>query len=140
VNRPISIALGTLVLQALSLGCAKEPQYASTRRAVHSEPHVDAREAPVAASHPFARHALPQADRHWIAGHVEERVLAGNYVYLRLRESSGNDSWLVSLKATTPTAPDVRALVVGRAAHFHSRQLERDFDPLLFAAVRSVAN
>lgn len=96
--------------------------------------------APSAASHPFARHALPQTQRHWVAGHVEERVLAGNYVYLRLRQPSGSESWLVSLKVTTPTAPDVSALIVGRAAHFHSRQLERDFSPLLFAAVRSSAH
>jgi hypothetical protein len=100
----------------------------------------EASEAPKPASNPFVRHALPTGDRHWVAGHVEERVPAGNYVYLRLREPSGSESWLVSLKATTPTASDVRALVVGRAAHFHSRQLERDFNPLLFAAVRSGAN
>jgi hypothetical protein len=101
---------------------------------------VAAPQAPRAASNPFVRHALPARARHWVTGHVEERVPAGNYVYLRLREPSGSESWLVSLKATTPTASDVRALVVGRAAQFHSRQLGRDFTPLLFAAVRSGAN
>ena len=101
---------------------------------------VDGTEAPASTTHPFARHALPQSERHWVAGHVEERVSAGNYVYLRLREPSGDESWLVSLQATTPNAVDVRALIVGRAGHFHSRQLQRDFSPLLFAAVRSAAN
>jgi hypothetical protein len=125
VNRHTSFALGWLLLQALFLGCS-------------ACGFVDTAEA--GASHPFARHALPAADRHWISGHVQERVLAGNYVYLRLREPSGRDSWLVSLKVTTPKAQEVRALIVGRAAHFHSRQLERDFSPLLFAAVRSVAD
>lgn len=88
-------------------------------------------------SHPFAQHALPETSRHWIEGHVEERVLAGSYVYLRLRETSGSDSWLVTLRATAPSASDVRALVVGRAESFHSQRLGRDFNPLLFAAVRS---
>jgi hypothetical protein len=125
VNRQISTAARWLLLQALLLGCS-------------ARGFVDEREA--AASHPFARHALPEADRHWISGQVQERMLAGNYVYLRLREASGSESWLVSLEVTTPKAQEVRALVVGRAAHFHSRQLERDFSPLLFAAVRSVAN
>jgi hypothetical protein len=138
VNRHLSIALRLLLL-ALNFSCADDSQGAAvpsdlSARTLTSE--LAAREA----NHPFAHHALPQTARHWIAGHVEERVVAGNYVYLRLREPSGSDSWLVSLKATTPTAPDVDALIVGRAARFHSRQLDRDFSPLLFAAVRTRTN
>jgi hypothetical protein len=89
------------------------------------------------ASHPYAAFALPKAARHWVVGHVEERVPAGPYVYLRLREPSGAKAWLVSLSVTTPMATDVRARVVGRAERFHSRRLARDFSPLLFAAVRA---
>jgi hypothetical protein len=92
-----------------------------------------------APANPFAAHALPAEQRVWRQGEVIERVSAGPYVYLRLRESQGRSSWLVSLRATTPTADHVRALVVGRAERFHSRRLGRDFSPLAFAAVRSAA-
>ena len=65
-----------------------------------------------------------------------ERVAAGPYVYLRLQEPSGRREWFVSLAATTPDTSPVRALVIGRAARFHSSRLDRDFSPLSFAAVR----
>jgi hypothetical protein len=87
----------------------------------------------------FAAHALPAEQQTWRQGEVIERVSAGPYVYLRLRESHGRSSWLVSLRAMTPTTDHVRALVVGRAERFHSRRLGRDFSPLAFAAVRSAA-
>jgi hypothetical protein len=88
---------------------------------------------------PFVAHALPMEQHAWRDGDVIERVSAGPYVYLRLRERDGRSSWLVSLRATTPTADHVRALVVGRAERFHSRRLGREFSPLAFAAVRSAA-
>jgi hypothetical protein len=92
-----------------------------------------------APGNPFAAHALPAEQHAWRKGDVIERVSAGPYVYLRLRERDGRVIWLVSLRATTPTADHVRALVVGQAKRFHSRRLGRDFSPLAFAAVRSAA-
>jgi hypothetical protein len=89
--------------------------------------------APIA--NPLLTHALAASDHHWISGDVETRLHAGHYTYLRLR-GPGNPAWIVSLSATTPDASRVRALVIGRAEHFHSRRLQRDFSPLLFAAVR----
>ncbi|MET0385127.1 MAG: hypothetical protein ABW321_04170 [Polyangiales bacterium] len=88
-------------------------------------------------ANPLLDHALAASDRHWIHGDVETRLNAGHYTYLRLRHD-GESSWVVSLTATTPDDPHhVRALVIGRAAQFHSRRLARDFSPLLFAAVRA---
>lgn len=94
--------------------------------------------APPAAPNPFVAHALPAAARRWREGIVIERIPAGPYVYLRLRQSGGESHWLVSLRATTPRGDHVRALIVGQAEHFHSQRLDRDFSPLAFAAVRSV--
>jgi hypothetical protein len=91
------------------------------------------------AAHPFASHALRSQERRWLSGEVQERVAAGPYVYLRLRQPSGQLDWLVSLRATTPADASVRAFVVGRAEKFHSPRLGRDFSPLLFAAVRGAA-
>jgi hypothetical protein len=88
------------------------------------------------APNPFIEHALPTRERRWLHGTVDERLAAGPYVYLRLRESDGSEAWLVSLKATTPKQDHVRALVLGQAHHFHSARLQRDFEPLFFAAVR----
>jgi hypothetical protein len=90
-------------------------------------------------ANPFAAHALPLALRTWREGEVIERVPAGPYVYLRLRESGGRTTWLASLRATTPPSHHVRALIVGEAAHFRSARLGREFSPLAFAAVRSAA-
>jgi hypothetical protein len=96
-------------------------------------------EAASRVSNPFLAHALPSEQRSWIEGRVLERLSAGHYVYLRVGRATGDSSWLVSLAATTPRGEQVRALVLGRAQHFHSRRLARDFSPLLFAAVRSAA-
>jgi hypothetical protein len=92
-----------------------------------------------AAPNPFAQHALPAAERRSLRGTVVTRLDAGSYAYLRVRENSGAEAWLVSLAVTTPKQDRVRALVLGQADHFHSRRLDRDFSPLLFAAVRSDA-
>lgn len=117
------IALSLAVVLPAALDAAPTPASGPTRA--------------TAASNPFQSHALASKDQHWIAGTVLERVTAGPYVYVRLREDTGDSAWLVSMKALTPSAAEVRALIVGRAEHFHSRRLDRDFRPLLFAAVRS---
>lgn len=92
-----------------------------------------------ASPNPFVEHTLPSRERRWLHGVVHERLAAGPYVYLRLREPNGAEAWLVSLKATTSKQTRVRALVLGQADHFHSARLQRDFVPLLFAAVRGEA-
>jgi hypothetical protein len=89
-------------------------------------------------SNPYLQHALSSAARSWRDGEIVERLAAGPYLYLRLREAGGGSVWLVSLRATTPPSSRVRALVLGRAERFQSRRLAREFSPLLFAAVRSV--
>jgi hypothetical protein len=90
-------------------------------------------------SNPLVAYGLDESERHWFEGVVVSRLAAGQYVYLRLRDATGAETWFVSLAATTPAAARVRALAIGRAEHFHSRRLDRDFSPLLFAAVRSAA-
>jgi hypothetical protein len=92
-----------------------------------------------AAQNPFIAHALESHERTWREGHVIERLAAGPYVYLRVRDLEGNVEWYASLSATTPSATHVRALVVGRAARFESARLGRVFSPLSFAAVRRAA-
>lgn len=103
--------------------------FAACGERVGSEPKV--------AANPFVAHALPAEQRSWREGSVVERVATGPYVYLRLRAPDGSLGWVVSLRATTPADDHVRAFVVGRADHFHSQRLDRDFDPLAFAAVRA---
>lgn len=87
-------------------------------------------------SNPFAANALEPAQRWSVDGTVLGRIDVGHYVYLHIRQPSGAAVWTVSLAITTPSTPRVRAWVLGRAEHFHSRRLSRDFSPLLFAAVR----
>lgn len=91
-------------------------------------------------SNPFAAHALPPDQQGWLDGWVEERLVAGSYVYLRVRTTApAGVTWVASLAMTTPDRPHVRVLVLGRAEQFHSRRLQRDFEPLLFGAVRAAS-
>ena len=90
-----------------------------------------------AAANPLEAHALAAEERRVVEGTVEEHMQAGHYLYLRIREPSGQRPWLVSLAALAPRQGRVRALVLGRADHFRSRRLAREFHPLLFAAVRA---
>lgn len=89
-----------------------------------------------ASANPFQANALPRSERRWVEGEVVERLPAGPYNYLLLREPDGRSQWLAALTGMTPCEPHVRALVLGRAEHFHSKRLGRDFSPLAFAAVR----
>ena len=90
-------------------------------------------------SNPFQANALPHSERRWVEGEVVERLPAGPYNYLLLREADGRSQWLAALSGLTPRESRVRALVLGRAEHFHSKRLGRDFSPLAFAAVRRAA-
>jgi hypothetical protein len=103
---------------------------------VSHDPVVPQRTAS-APPNPFVENVLPSRERRWLHGTIDLRLAAGPYVYLRLREADGSEAWLVSLAATTAKQDRVRALVLGQADHFHSQRLNRDFEPLLFAAVRS---
>ena len=93
-----------------------------------------------ASANPFQAHALPSSERRWIEGEVVERLPAGPYTYLLLREPNGRSEWLAALRGLTPREPRVRALVLGRAEHFRSKRLGRAFNPLSFAAVRRAAD
>jgi hypothetical protein len=82
--------------------------------------------------------ALPAGERFEVEGDVVERLEAGPYVYLDVRDGAGGRHWVASLAATVPAgAGRVRVTVLGRAAGFHSRRLARRFELLLFAVVQS---
>ena len=70
-----------------------------------------------------------------LRGTVVERVPAGSYLYLRVEQPTGTTHWVATLARTAASGPEVDVTVFARSDHFHSRRLERDFDPLLFGAV-----
>lgn len=129
------------LLAAISIGTVlAAPSLLSTgSRGLRTQPPQLSAAHPPAPGNPFSEHVLPAAERRWVRGSVTTRLEAGSYTYLRLREANGAESWLVSLAISMPRQDRVRALVLGRADHFHSRRLDRDFSPLLFAAVRGDA-
>ena len=88
-------------------------------------------------ANPFATHAL--ASPFETSGVVVERVRAGGYLYLRLRDVAGVESWVVTLSRTAPADADVRVTVFARADTFSSKRLGRTFEPLLFGAVRAAS-
>jgi hypothetical protein len=88
-------------------------------------------------ANPYAASSLTRDERFVVTGDVVERVAAGMYSYVLVRDEFGELHWIVSLAATSPArASRVRALVVGRARNFESRLLSRRFDILLFGVVR----
>lgn len=90
---------------------------------------------PASAENPLARYALSEPTR--LHGQVLERVPAGSYLYLRLRDDSGREHWVATLRATASSSDDVTVTVVSRAPSFTSKRLGRAFEPLLFGAVSS---
>lgn len=90
-----------------------------------------------APTNPFAASSLARNDRFVMTGEVTERLAAGMYSYVSVRNEDGRQHWIVSLAATSPAhATRVSALIVGQAENFESRLLSRRFDALLFGVVR----
>ncbi|MFO0599370.1 MAG: hypothetical protein U0228_28945 [Myxococcaceae bacterium] len=70
-----------------------------------------------------------------LSGRVDERLLAGSYVYLHLIDASGTPHWLVTLDGPATRASLVTARLFARAERFHSARLHRDFESLHFASL-----
>lgn len=88
---------------------------------------------PASGTNPLAEYSLAEPSR--LRGQVLERVPAGSYLYLRLRDDSGLEHWVATLRATASSTDDVTVTVVARAPSFTSKRLARVFEPLLFGAV-----
>ncbi|MDC0716470.1 hypothetical protein [Nannocystis bainbridge] len=70
-----------------------------------------------------------------LAGRIEERLVAGSYVYLAIRGQDGATQWAAVLGAAPAVGSDVALVSVGRRSDFHSPRLQRDFPVLHFAVV-----
>ncbi|MDI1434600.1 hypothetical protein [Polyangium sorediatum] len=88
---------------------------------------------------PLVHYTLGPSARFGFTGHVEERLSAGSYLYLRVRDSAGARHWIATLTSTASAAEDVEVRIFARAEDFHSKRLGREFSPLLFGTVRSGA-
>jgi hypothetical protein len=88
-----------------------------------------------AGGNPLTRYALEASARYALCGQVEERVQAGSYLYLRVRDAAGATHWVATLRATASRASEVEVRVMARAERFTSPKLGRQFAPLLFGAV-----
>jgi hypothetical protein len=85
---------------------------------------------------PLAYHLLPSPVR--FDGLVAERLEAGSYAYLRVTRAGEPDAWVVAMHPRAHAGVAVRIDAVGRARHFTSRRLGRDFDDLWFASARAL--
>jgi hypothetical protein len=94
-------------------------------------------EAP--SGNPLVRYALEPSARFGFSGRVEERLPAGSYLYLRVRDPAGARHWVATLTSTASAADEVQVRIFARSEDFHSKRLDRDFSPLLFGTVRSAA-
>ncbi|MCY1059582.1 hypothetical protein [Nannocystis sp. SCPEA4] len=92
-------------------------------------------QAPAAAANPFAG-AQPSKQPQALAGRIEERLVAGSYVYLAVRGDDGELRWAVVMGAAPPVGADVALTSTARRTDFHSPRLGRDFAELHFAVIR----
>lgn len=115
-------------------GGLQGPQDASAERAVPPAAPPDSRRA--TAGNPFADSALSSGQRFGFSAVVQQRVRAGGYLYLRVRDDGGRTHWVATLGALAPERDDVSVWVMGRSERFVSKRLGREFSPLLFATVR----
>ncbi len=119
--------IGIVILSAAGMFAA--PRILSSKQATFQQE-----------GNPLVRFTLPTPTRFTLSGHIEERLPAAGYVYLRIRPTLGDrdtERWLVVLRDGVPAADDIEATIYARAATFHSRRIGRDFAPLLFATVRA---
>ncbi len=70
-----------------------------------------------------------------VAGTVEERLPAGGYTYLAVREASGRLVWTVTVGRGASEGDRVVVRSFGRRASFFSRRLQRTFPELVFGLV-----
>lgn len=97
-----------------------------------------AHRAPRAQGNPLGTLALPLSSPQRLRALVRERIATGSYVYLRLADERGADTWFVTVRGRDE-ARDARCVEVtayARAERFESARLARTFEPLLFGAVR----
>ncbi|PCC68664.1 hypothetical protein SAMN02745121_05340 [Nannocystis exedens] len=92
-------------------------------------------QAPATAPNPFIGATAPSAPQQ-LAGRVEERLVAGSYVYLAVRDRDGALRWAVVLGDAPPLGADVALTSTARRTDFHSPRLGRDFAELHFAVLR----
>lgn len=88
------------------------------------------------AANPFSESALAASQRFRFSAVVQERLMAGGYLYLRVQDGRGQRHWVATLGALAPDDDEVSVWVMGRAERFLSKRLGREFAPLLFATVR----
>lgn len=75
------------------------------------------------------------ADERVYAGTALEVLPAGSYTYLRVRDDSGEERWLVIVGGTVCVGDKLALDGFGRRRDFYSKRLDRRFDELVFAAI-----
>jgi hypothetical protein len=70
-----------------------------------------------------------------LAGTVEERLPAGSYTYLRVRQDDGAGAWTVTLGPGAKVGDRVLVKSFGRQTDFVSGRLHRTFPELVFGVV-----
>jgi hypothetical protein len=110
----------TLLLSLLGLACAREP------------------EVPIAAARAAGGSPLQGLvaidDATW-TGVVEERLDAGSYTYLAVRDQAAL-RWVAVMGEGEAPGSNVLVHALGVRTDFHSARLDRDFAELVFATVQ----
>jgi hypothetical protein len=92
--------------------------------------------AAVRAQNPLTSLVREAADVSPLIGRVEERIRAGSYAYLAVRDEAGTAThWAVTLGQGAPPGTRVRVRSFGRRKEFYSPRLKRTFPELVFGMV-----
>ena len=70
-----------------------------------------------------------------LRGVIVEVLRAGSYRYIRLRDSAGNEEWVVTLGDSPPVGAVIEGRSYGQRLNFHSPRLGRRFARLHFGLV-----
>lgn len=103
------------------------------RHEAASPPRASVRDSPPHQAAPENPFATMKPDKQTIAGRIEERLAAGSYVYLAVRDRDDALRWAVVLGDAPAEGADVVLTSMGRHEGFRSPRLRREFSELHFA-------
>jgi hypothetical protein len=90
---------------------------------------------PTRGGNPLGTLVRDAIDARPIIGRVEERLRAGSYTYLALRDDDDAQHWAVTLGRGKAVGARVSVRSVGHRAQFYSPRLQRTFPELVFGIV-----
>jgi hypothetical protein len=139
-RRGISLHAATLAIALSAIACHRSDVPPRDEDAVRPPARLEVAAAPRASAPRPSQPAAPAnplaaitPEKQTITGRIEERLVAGSYVYLAVRGRDDALRWAVVMGDAPVEGADVVLTSMGRRPGFRSARLGREFDELHFA-------